>query len=176
MRQDNGGAGAGATNGLRAGMRAAMRAGMRLMVREMVRAAARAAVGPTAARAVAGVAITLALGGATAVLLARAGWAWAGALLALAVLLGLARRLPRLLAGAPARPGPMAWSTYDRRRSGRRRMGLHPWAGLRARRTPRPPADAGSGAGRAGPLVVHLAPPRADRPADRPADRQRDVR
>ncbi|MDF1503935.1 hypothetical protein [Roseisolibacter sp. H3M3-2] len=76
-----------------------------------------------------------AMGGVACGLLAWMGLAIPSGLAAAALLLWLARRIVDVVP-SPARPrlGPTAWSSYDRRRSGRTRLGLRAWRRLRPRR------------------------------------------
>jgi hypothetical protein len=96
-----------------------------------------------------------AIGGVACGLLALLGLLALSGVASAALLVWLARRVVDVAPSqAPQRPGPMGWSSYDRRRSGRARLEPRAWRRLLGRRR-RPTADAG--------------PPPARRPVPRPA-------
>ncbi len=87
------------------------------------------------------------MGAVACALIALVGFPGLSALAAMVLVVALARRVLDVIP-SPSRPrlGPTQWSPYDRRRSGRARLGLRPWRRLRARRRrdTRPPAPAGT--------------------------------
>ena len=110
-----------------------------------------------------------AIGGAACGLLAWKGFLVLSALASAALLGWLALRIAGVVPSAVhARPGPMGWSPYDRRRSGRPRLGLRAWRRLRARRR-RPVADAP-------PLFAPRPTPLPPSPGDRGRWRERGAR
>ncbi len=80
-------------------------------------------------------------GGAVCGALAWYGRLGLAAACAAALIVWIARRvIDAAPPGSHARPGPTAWSPYDRRRSGRPATGLHLWRRLRPRRRSEAPA------------------------------------